>query len=247
MTYLAAILLGIIQGFTEFLPVSSSGHLVIAQYLLPGFSFPGIILEVVLHAGTLCAVVYYFREQIVKIDKKFIGYLVVGTIPAVIVGLLFKQQVETMFETLRFVGFALLLTSIFNVLTDRMAMKNVSLNNLTALFIGLFQSLAIVPGISRSGSTIFAGAYLGMKKASVAEFSFLLSIPAILGANFLELTSLDSSIDIDVLTLFVGFAAAFGSGLVAIKLTLRLLKQRSFKYFALYTAVIGLLTIFIRA
>lgn len=243
MDYLTAIFLGVVQGFTEFLPVSSSGHLVIVQSLIPGFDSPGILLEVILHAGTLSAVIYYFRDKLLELDKEYLFAIFIATLPAVFVGLFFKDQIEVLFNSITIVGYALLLTSLFNFFTDKFRSRERTLGYSNSLIIGIFQAFAIIPGISRSGSTIFAGSKTGLDKKEAAEFSFLLSIPAILGANFLELLTYDSSLSINISAVVFGFIAAFISGLVAIKFTIRFLTNNNFKYFAFYTAVLGIIII----
>ena len=240
MEIISYVVLGVIQGLTEFLPVSSSGHLVIAQQIIPGISQPGIMTEVILHAGTLSAVIYFYREKILKLDIRYILLLIIGTVPAVVVGLFFKDQIEGLFETIRIVGLALMITSIFNLLTDKHTKKEQKIGYERALIIGIFQAFAIIPGISRSGSTIFAGTKLGVDKKEAASYSFLLSVPAILGANLLELLTLESGTPIPVIGLIFGFTAAFVSGVFAIRMTIRFLTENNFKYFAVYTLILGL-------
>lgn len=244
--------LGILQGLTEFLPVSSSGHLVLAQNLIPGFTQPGVLFDVVLHGGTLLAIVIYFRKTLLKITRRYIVLLAIATIPAVISGFVFQSDIENLFQITKLVGIALLLTAFFNYLTDRGAdrgktvrkigpFKGLSLAN--ALLIGFFQALAIIPGISRSGATIFAGTTLGIDKEKAAEFSFLLSIPAVFGANLLQLMT--HGIDRLILnpSYLIGFVAAFISGYITIRWVINLLLSKKFKYFALYCLVAGGVTI----
>jgi len=190
MNFLFAAFLGIIQGLTEFLPVSSSGHLVIAQKLIPSFTQPGILFDVILHFGTLFSVLFFFRKKLLSyLNIKYLTILALGTLPAVVVRLLFKSQIETLFHSVRVVGFALLLTGTMNLLTDKIKSKDQRLTTKNSFLVGLAQAVAIIPGISRSGSTIFAGVAKGIDKKKAAEFSFILSIPAILGANILEIFS----------------------------------------------------------
>lgn len=245
MNLLSSLFLGILQGFTEFLPVSSSGHLVIAQSMLPSFSQPGVLFDVFLHGGTLLATVFYFRKKLFSFSKRYIYFIVIGTIPAVIIGALFQSSIEKLFISTKIVGFALLVTGLMNYLTDKTRSQNKRVSGKSAGLIGLAQAVAIIPGISRSGATIFMGSKLGMKKEKAAEFSFILSIPAILGANFLQLYSHRSLIDQGTLFYIVGFAGAFLAGYLAIDVVIRLLRQGKFIIFAWYTIMLGLLVIFL--
>lgn len=241
MDYFSALLLGTIQGLTEFLPVSSSAHLALVQSLLPSFSQPGILFDVVLHLGTLSAIVYYFRREILKIRFSYLKYIAIATIPAVIVGFLFSDQIEALFENIKLIGFALVLSALFNFWVDRKKDSDSSLNDKNSFLIGIFQALAITPGVSRSGSTIFAGVISGLKKEEAAKFSFLLSIPAVLGANFLQILKygFDSKINLGVYTL--GFASSFIFGFLAIGLALKFLLSNNFKFFAFYCLFLSLI------
>lgn len=242
------VFLGIIQGLTEFLPVSSSGHLVIAQSLIPGFSQPGVLFDVVLHAGTLLAVILYFRKRIISLDKRMLLLLIFGSIPAAFVGFLFKDFLEGLFSNPQAVGAALLATGIMNWLVDRT--KNTEHRPLRgrkagwwdALFIGAFQAIAIIPGISRSGSTIFAGVWRGIKKEDAAEFSFLLSIPAVSGAIFLQLIYSHGE-SFNYMFYFLGAVVSLVVGYASIGLLMKLLIQRHFRVFAIYCFIVGLTTL----
>src|SRR3990167_5348724 len=236
-----AIFLGILQGLTEFLPVSSSGHLAIAQSIIPDFSQPGILFDVVLHAGTLIAVVLFFRKKILKLKTKYIWFLVLGTIPAGLVGYFFQNAIEGLFENIHIVGYALLLTGIMNLLTDKMAIGKKTINTKSSLMIGLAQAFAIIPGISRSGSTIFAGTFSGLSKKNAAEFSFLLSIPAILGANILEIAKAPLDKSVNLTFYIVGFLSAFLAGFFAIGFVIKLLIRKRFKVFGIYCLALGIL------
>lgn len=251
MNFFSAVLLGILQGLTEFLPVSSSGHLVLVQSLIPNFSQPGILFDVMLHFGTLVAILFYFRKKIRQyLNLKYLYILAVGTVPAVIVGLLFKDQIEILFRSTRLVGFALLLTGIMNLLTDKQKAESrnlpagkAGLKARSSLLIGIAQAVAIIPGISRSGSTIFAGVTQGLKRKEAAEFSFLLSIPAVLGANVLEIYNHGFENIQNPASYFAGFVAAAIFGYLAIKLVYQLLAGKKFKYFAYYCFVVGILVL----
>lgn len=243
MNVLYAIILGILQGLTEFLPVSSSGHLVIAQSLLPNFSQPAVLFDTILHAGTTLAIILYFRKKILALNATYICLLIIATFPAALVGLFLKAKIEPLFLNAKVVGFTLLMTSALNFLTDKSITNKSKMSWLDSLLVGVAQAIAIVPGISRSGATIFAGTRLGVKRAHIAEFSFLLSIPAVLGANFVEITShgFKNNIRFDIYA--VGFIAAFISGFLAISLVIKLLTQKRFIYFSVYCLVLGILVI----
>jgi undecaprenyl-diphosphatase len=244
MNYLTSGLLGILQGLTEFLPVSSSGHLILVQSLLPSFSQPGVLFDVTLHFGTMFAVLIFFGKKLIPLIKKYFIPLVIGTIPAVLIGFFFKDQLEGLFSSVKVVGVGLIISGILNYLTHMAKEKGILINLKNSFLIGLAQAVAIVPGISRSGATIFAGTNLGIKAKEVAEFSFLLSIPAILGANLLEIIgNYNQPVNIGVYS--VGFIFAFMAGIASIFLVLKLLKEKNFKYFAFYCFFVGLVTLFL--
>lgn len=238
-----SILLGFVQGVTEFLPVSSSGHLVIFQQFIPGFAQPGALFDVVLHLGTMFAVLLFFRKKLISLVKRYWLAFFVGTIPAGLVGLFFQDQIEMLFTNIRFVGFALLITGIFNIITDkaRIKDKNIALKN--AFFVGIFQALAIIPGISRSGSTIFAGVKSGIDKEKAAEFSFLLSVPAILGANFLQIFKHGLSELENPLFYIGGFITALLSGYLSIGIVYNFLLGGKFKVFGYYCFILGFIVL----
>ena len=242
MDNLYSLILGTVQGLTEFLPVSSSGHLVLIQELLPGFSQPGILLDVILHLGTLAAVLYYFRLKILDISANYLKYLFVGTIPAVIAGLLFREEIERMFADPKILGLEFLATAFINFMIDKPAKGNKEINSKKSFNIGIFQALAILPAISRSGATIFAAVRQGIDKKKAAEFSFLLSVPAILGANVLELfvhrETIISEFNISYL---LGFFAAFVVGFLSIGVVLKFLTENKFKYFGYYCLALGII------
>lgn len=244
MEYLSAIFLGALQGLTEFFPVSSSGHLVIAQSLIPGFNQPGVLFDVILHFGTLMAVLLYYRRVILKLGKDYYTFVIIGTIPAALVGLILGDFIEGLFDSTKVVGFMLLATALVNYLTDTMIVKEKKMNSKTSLFVGIFQAIAIIPGISRSGSTIFAGHKRGLDPQSAAQFSFLLSIPAIVGATFLQLTKYSGEAEIDFLYYILGFMSAFLAGYFAIGWVLKLLEKKKFRLFSYYCLVVGIFVIF---
>ncbi len=239
------IFLGIIQGLTDFLPVSSSGHLVLIQSLIKGFSQPGVLLDVVLHLGTSLSVVYFFRDSILFYFKKNFLLLVVAIIPALLVGYFFQSQIEGLFVNTKFVGFGLLITSFFNFLTDRTNSFKKKINVKQGLIIGLGQSLAIAPGISRSGATIFSGVLSGVEKKKAAEFSFFLSLPTVIGANLLQiLTHYKEISGVESLTPYIiGFIISFWFGVFSVKIVFFTLEDKIFKFFGIYCLILGLATL----
>ncbi len=236
-----ALVLGAVQGLTEFLPISSSAHLVIIQSLIPGFSQQGVMFDVLLHLATTLAVVVYFRNKIFRLSKKYLIALLIGTIPAAFAGYFFKSFFESLFESVRLVGIALVVTALVNYLTDRNVGRREKVGNADAFLVGIAQAVAIIPGISRSGSTIFAGTSLGIDRKEAAQFSFLLSVPAVVGANVLEILDNGLSGRIPFGIYAAGFIFSFLLGIVGINLTFRFLWEKKFKIFALYSLVLALI------
>lgn len=243
--------LGLVQGLTEFLPVSSSGHLVLAQRYL-GVEAPGIVLEVTLHVATALAIVIYFRRRLVTMFAasaggkrgwlRFAALIVVASIPAAVVGLGFEDKIELLFESTRLVGGALLFTAavlITSTFLRRGDAKLAEMSVVAAVVVGLGQALAIAPGVSRSGMTIVAGLAIGLAGAEAATFSFLLSVPAILGAAALEAGNI-GTFDGSWLALALAFVIAFAAGLAAIHVVLASVRGRRFGWFGAYCAVAGL-------
>ena len=245
MNFVSAVILGFLQGMTEFLPVSSSGHLVIAQSFIPGFTQPGVLFDVILHLGTTVAVLFYFRKKIYSISKEKIIVVVVGTIPAGIIGVLFKTEIEGLFSSVKLVGLALLATGLMDFGTDRFSGRKQVVSKLDGLMIGIGQAFAILPGVSRSGTTIFVGTSQGIRRQEAAEFSFLLSVPAIIGAGVVELVSHGATNHLPILVYMGGLISAFLTGILAISLVLRLLTEEKFKYFAVYCLIIGIAVLII--
>ena len=244
MTYLDAAVLGILQGLTEFLPVSSSGHLVLAQAIL-GVKQPGVSFEILAHLGTLLAVLIYFRSQVtllvrsvfegnMKEERAIIGYLIIGTIPAGLTGLLFKDFFEQAFSNPAMTSLMLFVTGLILLSTRFYRRGGKRVGILSAIFMGIGQAAAILPGISRSGTTIAAGMVSGVEPSRAAEFSFLLTIPAILGAMVLkrnELLNIDASL---IGQYLVGMVFSFLLALVAVHLVLAVVKRGKLDYFAYY-------------
>lgn len=263
MTYIQAFILGIVQGITEFLPISSSGHLVIVPYLL-GWKFPTeqiFPFNVLIQVGTLVAVIIYFWKDLFAIladffsgifssapfgEKTRLGWLLIlATIPAVIGGLFLKDLVETAFQSIVATAFFLLITAIILFLADGFGKSKNSLQDLRwnhAIIIGLFQMAAIFPGISRSGSTIAGGVLQNLNRKVAARFSFLLSIPVMLGAAVLSLKDLFAVPDLHSFlpVLLVGFLTSAVVGYAAIHWLLRFLQNHRLRIFAIYCTAVGI-------
>jgi len=254
MTPIEALILGMVQGATEFLPVSSSGHLVLAQEMM-GLTLPGITFEIVVHVATLISVLVIYRNRLIDLARgalvrrdpeswKYVGMLGLATLPAAVVGVLFGDAVEAVFESPVTVGAALLFTG--GVLfSSRWALARAPAKGITAgmaLLIGLAQCVALVPGVSRSGSTVVAALWLGVPPLEAAAFSFLMSIPAIGGAAVLQLPELiDGGATLPAFPLAIGFLSAAAVGVLAIRVFVRMLRDRSFPAFAWYCWGVGLL------
>ncbi|MDY0108785.1 MAG: undecaprenyl-diphosphate phosphatase [Candidatus Krumholzibacteria bacterium] len=255
---LEVLLLSVVQGLTEFLPVSSSGHLVLLQHLL-GSHEGDLFLDVVLHCGTLGSVLVVYRREILRLlrldpaARAYIIALAVGTLPAVAVGVLLKDLIETAFGDPLYAGLGLLVTAGL-LLSTRFAAaaddpagpwqpQPVPLGK--ALVIGCAQALAICPGISRSGSTIAASLWLRVGRAEAARFSFLLSVPAIAGALVLHLLTDDLVTRTSAFGLFASAAVAFAVGLLAIRLTALAVVRRHFWRFVYYVLPLGLVVLVI--
>jgi undecaprenyl-diphosphatase len=257
MEWLSALLLGIIQGLTEFLPVSSSGHLELAKVFL-GDTVPqeGLLLTIVLHTATALSTVYVFRKHIGAILKgllefkkneswTFALFIVISMIPAAGVGLFLEDQIALLFEgNLVLVGTALLLTALLLRIADRKGLEGRPLSSKNAALIGMAQAIAILPGISRSGATIATAVLLGIKREKAARFSFLMVIPLILGSMLKRILDMDSApVEVAFLPLTIGFVAAFITGIVACRWMIALVKRSQLSYFALYCLLVGLLAL----
>ena len=253
-------ILGLVQGLTEFLPVSSSGHLVIFRELLGAEAPSDLVFEITVHVATVLATIVVFRKQILDLlqglfkfkynrQTDFIAKLVVSMIPVAIVGFFFKDKVEDLFSSLLVVGCALMVTALLLFLSDRVKSfgKLRETEEITfgqALVMGLGQAVAVIPGLSRSGTTISAGLLSGASRNKVAEFSFLMVLVPILGEAFLDLVGGDlAASSISIVPLLLGFVAAFISGLFACKAMIALVKKAGLKWFALYCAIVGLIVI----
>ncbi len=247
---LPAALLGLIQGLTEFLPVSSSGHLVIGAELLGEIS-EGILFEIAVHVGTLVAILLFYRERIGQLvlgvlrretwALRYAAKLGVATLPAVVVGLTLKDAIEALFAEPRVVGFALMATAAIVATTrataDRGELQEPSFWQ--ALGVGCAQCIAIIPGISRSGTTVAAGMALGLAPLAATEFSFLMAVAAIAGAAVLSIPDVQGASPEVLRACLIGGSVALVSGLAALWLFVRLLRTRRFHWFAAYAFVAG--------
>ncbi len=250
MSYIEAVVLGLVQGLTEFLPVSSSGHLVMTQAFL-GIPQPGVFLEVVLHVATMLSVAIVYRQRLAQLvvgavrrdayALRYIGLLAVATLPVALVGFFFRHPIQAAFDAPVITGFMLLVTGII-LWSTRYVLRGQIHDEpraIHALAMGILQVLALLPGISRSGSTIAAGLWTGLKGEKAAEFSFLMSLIAIAGAGVLEATQLEGTETIDG-PLIAGFIAALLAGIAAIKFLVWLIRHQHFHYFAWYVWPAGL-------
>ena len=242
MTIIQAMILGLVQGLTEFLPVSSSGHLVIFQTLL-GFETPPILFDVLVHLATLTAVIIYFWKRLIKLSQIEIKLMIVGTIPAVIAGFVLEPFLEEIFSSLYIVSAGLMITATMLWVSHRCTKGTVVLGKISinkALLIGLFQAMAIIPGVSRSGSTVSAGLSSDLKKEDAFFFSFLLAIPAILGAGVLQLKDIQSFSQVVSVQNLVGFLVAAVSGVLALKLLNIVISKAKLHYFAIYCLLLSI-------
>ena len=260
MDLLESILLGIVQGLTEFLPVSSSGHLEIGKAMLGDISVSedSLIFTIVLHFATALSTIIVFRKDIFVIisqlikfdwneDTQFIVKIIISILPAGFIGLLFEEELESLFgDNIAFVGGMLLVTALLLILADRAKETNNKVGFWDAFIIGLSQAVAMLPGISRSGATISTAVVLGNDKSKAARFSFLMVIPLIFGKIIKDIISGELSYNsANFVSLSAGFLAAFIAGLFACKLMIKLVKNSQLKYFAYYCFALGLLTLFI--
>lgn len=266
MSWLQALILGLVQGLTEFLPVSSSGHLAIGREILGVEASGDLVFEVVVHTATVLATIVVFRKEIWKLlcglfkfkyndETDYILKICVSMIPVFIVGVFFKDFVEDLFSSLVVVGIALMVTAFLLFFSDMASGRLAARNGLRkdcrngigygqAFIVGLGQALAAVPGLSRSGTTISTGLLCGVKREAVAQFSFLMVLVPIMGEAFLDLVGGDMAAStVGTGALAVGFLAAFLSGLFACKVMISLVKRAKLKWFALYCAVVGILVL----
>ncbi len=251
MDYLLAILLGALQGITEFLPISSTGHLVIAETWF-GVSSKryGLTFDVALHMGTLLALIWYFRQDLLAIfkQKQMALLVIIGTVPAVLIGVLFEAQVESSLRTTTIVGWALIAVALIMILAERLGKGTATHPSwVQTVVIGIAQAAALIPGVSRSGSTISAGILLGLSRETSARFSFLLAVPIVAGAGAKRLIFNPISIDPGMLVpTALGALAAIFVGYATIAWLLAFLRTRSLYPFVVYRVALGILLLLVR-
>jgi undecaprenyl-diphosphatase len=265
------IFLGIIQGLTEFLPISSSGHLVIFQHLI-GLKNPELLLDISLHVGTLLAVLIFFWADIKMMIYESIGlvgnffqkqnpssktqqfphaalivWIITGTIPTALIGILFSSFVQKMFGSPFFVGFMLIVTGAIlgasRLIPDHFTKKS-HVGLIVSIAVGIAQGAAILPGISRSGATIICGLFCGLNRELAGRFSFLLSIPAIIGATIVKF-DMTTITEIGFIPFFAGIFVSFLVGLIALKITMNMVRKGNLYYFSPYCLLAGIVAIFI--
>jgi undecaprenyl-diphosphatase len=258
MDFLEAIALGIIQGFTEWLPVSSSGHLVFAQELFDLPAGENLLFDLMVHLGTMLAVCVYFRRELWRIvaalfsgsdrseqdrQLRWLGMMIiVGTVPIALLGLVVSDRIEDIFD-LRVVGMALLVNAAVLFLAERASSgRKRDVRLVDAVIIGVFQAVAILPGISRSGFSISGGLYRGLQREMAATFAFLLSVPALLGAFAYGAVTLERY-DADLMTLVAGSVVAFAVGMVSIDYLLKAVRGGKLWVFSVYCVIVGLIAI----
>lgn len=266
---ISAIILGAVQGISEFLPISSSAHLVLVPHLLGVET--SLVFDTILHLGTLVAIFSVFWKDIVNIlkgfilsildlieskevflkgirevpAKRFAWLLIVATIPTGIMGILFKDAIETIFRGTLFIGVFLIITGILLYMSERHKSGSITERDMTfkqAIALGVCQGLAVLPGISRSGATISAGLFAGLNREYAARYSFILSIPAVLGAGLIQIKDI-VTIDVSAFVLVAGFLSSVIFGYLSIKLLLKMIEGWSLDIFAFYCWIIGIITI----
>lgn len=266
---ISAIILGAVQGLSEFLPISSSGHLVLVPHILGVET--GLAFDTILHIGTLVAIFTFFWKDIVNLikgfilslidltdgidvfkrglkdvpEKRFAWLIIIGTIPTGIIGILLKDAIETIFRGTLFVGVFLIVTAIILYYSERHSSGQITQRDMSfkqALIIGICQGLAVFPGISRSGSTIASGLCLGLNREYAARYSFLLSIPAVIGAGLIQIKDM-ATLDASMTVLVAGFLSSVIFGYFSIKLLMKMIKGWSLDIFAYYCTIVGIITI----
>jgi undecaprenyl-diphosphatase len=258
MDWLDALILGIIQGLCEFLPVSSSGHLEIGKVLLLKEIDEDISFTLMVHAATVLSTMVVLKNDIIILikgafkfqyneDLKYVIKVIISMMPVVIIGLLYKEELESLFSgNLVLVGSMLLITAVLLSYTYYVKSKDGEISYINAIIIGLAQAVAVLPGISRSGATIATALLLGIKKETAAKFSFLMVLLPILGASFKELLDgglAESNIAPEVM--FIGFISAFFSGIFACRVMLKIVKEGKLIYFGIYCAIAGSIALFV--
>lgn len=247
VTFIEAIILSFIQGVTEWFPVSSSGHLALAQNL---FGVSNLSYAVFLHFASIFAVLFVFNKEVLgllKLDRKSLRYvslLVIGLVPAAIVGFFLADWIEGLFSNIRFLGVFFILSGVLIYCTKFSSEKKKNISGWDAFFIGILQSVSILPGVSRSGMTISAGLFRGVSKRAAISFSFLMSIPLIIGASILKAKDLVvSSIEWDIL--LVSFLVTLFVSIFTIKLLVRIIRSDKFYLFGIYNVVLGIVVLIV--
>jgi undecaprenyl-diphosphatase len=261
MTWYEALILGIVQGLTEFLPVSSSGHLELGKELI-GFDLhasDSLTFDVIVHGGTALSTIVVFYKDILwtiqglfkkgwNSEKKFVLHVLISLIPAAFVGIVFEEQIESLFGgQILLVGVMLIITALLLFLADRARKTHKAVTSLDAFVIGTAQAVAILPGISRSGATIATSVMLGVSRKRAARFSFLMVLPLIIGKMILDVNEIyqtgGADIEIPISALIIGFLGAFTSGLFACQWMIKLVRNAKLKYFAYYCFFVGIIAI----
>lgn len=263
MNWLEALILGVVQGLTEFLPVSSSGHLEIGQALLGTSGEENLIFAIIVHTATVLSTLVVLWREVARLfkgtfttlkwndEKDYVAKILVSMIPVFIVGMFFKDQVESFFGNgLLLIGVCLLITAVLLALSEWLQQhrqnKGHEVGYKDAIVIGIAQACAVLPGLSRSGTTIATGLLCGVKKESVAQFSFLMVLIPILGEAFLDLLKLlqgELTCNLGVIPAIVGFLAAFVTGCFACRFMIEIVRRQRLIWFALYCAIVGVATI----
>ncbi|MEJ2593653.1 MAG: undecaprenyl-diphosphate phosphatase [bacterium] len=261
MSWLEALILGLIQGLTEFLPVSSSGHLELGKEVFNArlAASDSLTFDVIVHGGTALSTIVVFWKDIINIAKgvfeftwnvetRFVALIIISMIPAALIGLVFEDQIEQLFSgQILLVGTMLIITSLLLYLADNAKRTHKTVKPIDAFIIGIAQAIAILPGISRSGSTIATSVMLGISRKRAARFSFLMVLPLIIGKMILDVKGIyetgGADIQISALALISGFLAAFISGLFAVSWMIRLVRKAKLRYFAYYCFLVGLAAI----
>lgn len=260
MEVIDAIILGVVQGLTEFLPVSSSGHLELGKAILGDNSLPeeSLLFTVVLHFATALSTIVVFRKDILNIlkgmfkfqwndDLKFVTKIAISMIPAALIGFTYEQELAELFNgNIKLVGFMLILTALLLYLADRAKDTDKKVSFLNALVIGVAQAIAMLPGVSRSGATISTSVLLGNDKTKAARFSFLMVVPLIFGKIAKDILSGELTYESENFThLSIGFVAAFVAGLLACTWMIAIVKKSKLTYFSIYCTIVGIIAIIV--
>ncbi|QGU00836.1 Undecaprenyl-diphosphatase [Candidatus Syntrophocurvum alkaliphilum] len=265
MTYIEAIIFGIVQGITEFLPISSTAHIIITEHLL-GYHFPGLTFEIYLHLASVLAVIIYFRKDLINVVTGFFAYLInksanhrtqfmfgiyilIATIITGTLGIVLKGVIQDAMKTPTFIGVSLMITGTFLIIIERFRQygerRIENMTYLDSIIVGLGQTLAVLPGISRSGSTLVTGLWVGLSRDTAVRYSFLLAIPVILGSSVLVIGDLSNEMwsVIGLGPLIVSFVVTFIFSWIGIVWLIDFLKRSKLIYFAIYCFTVAILLI----